>query len=100
MTPKHESDRITVREFFLEMNRQNERRDDMEKRLISEFNKSIEHLQEKINGRICVVEETADALQASVSDLRVADRKWGGIAAIVAAAFAGIGAGLGAYLRK
>ena len=92
MTPANGS-KVGIREFYAELQKQSGDRAEMERRLVEAFNKAVDRLDEKYDKRLCGAEE-------NIVSLRVADRKWGGMTAIVAAAFTGIGTAFGVYLKK
>ena len=103
MTPPNGS-KATIREVYelvtgLER-RQSQDRSDMERRLVETITSATGGLENRVLEQLRCHAHDIEVLQGGVGDLRIADRKWGGVTAIIAAAFTGIGTAFGVYLKK
>lgn len=99
MTPSNGS-KVGIREFYAELQRQSAERVDMERRLLEAFQKGLDGIREDMKAERVNCSGRFGEIEKDVVALKVADRKWGGLTALVAAAFTGIGTAIGIYAKR
>ena len=81
--------KVGVREFYAELQKQSSERQDMELRLVNAFASGLSGIRDDMAEERKANETRFKCVEGDVVDLRVADRRWTGLASL-------FGAGLGA----